>query len=51
MKKIITCPHWKLKCINGYPGAKCELLNIESEDEDIANLIWDQVKECEFNKE
>lgn len=46
---IISCPYFETKEVNGQPGAKCNLLNIESEKYSLDNLIWDQVKECGIN--
>jgi hypothetical protein len=43
--KIKSCPYWeKTKC-----GARCNLLNVTSEDYSSKSLIWDSVKECGIN--
>jgi hypothetical protein len=43
--EILVCPYWQKT--NG--GARCNLLNISSEDYESESLIWDSVKECDIN--
>lgn len=43
---IRKCPHWKFL---GGKRARCNLLDICDDDDGTFGLLWDQVKECNFN--
>ncbi len=42
---VEPCPHWQKT--DG--GARCNLINLESDYGDPFNLLWDRVKECGIN--
>jgi hypothetical protein len=44
---IKSCPYWQ-KTKN---GARCNLLNINSENYSTESLIWDSTKECDINSD